>query len=131
MHEFSQFVTISDDLLVLDPGLPNNCERTFVPIDLPDLNRIRSAILAFRLRMRGTVHLKMRFNDNEHFIDYDFNPPEPDATRPRSWHEVLPGIHLLPEDNFLLISATGSGKVEISDIVLFYHAMTGQHSSVS
>jgi hypothetical protein len=120
--EFSQFVAITDETFVLDPSLPHIGERTFTGIDLADLNRSRTAVLAFRLTVHGIVHLKMRFNANEHCIDYKFDPPEPAATRPRSWHEVLPGSHLDRDDNYLLISTTGSGTVDISDIVLFYHA---------
>jgi hypothetical protein len=123
MLEFSQFVAIADELFFLDPGLPDLNERTFVPIDLADLNTKRTAVLAFRLKVLGAVHLKMRFNSNEHCIDYTFDPPEPKTARPRSWHEVLPGSHLASENNYLLISTSGEGKVEISDLVLFYHAI--------
>jgi hypothetical protein len=72
----------------------------------------------------------MTLND-QNCVDYLFDPPEPESTRPRSWHEVVPGTILDPQANTFVAAAQptgdGGGTVELSDIVLFYHASTEDH----
>lgn len=124
--DFAQFRALTDNAFTLpQPAYPNNFESE--PFPLPDLDASRTAILMFRVRAHGTVRLQMTIND-ENCVDYLFDPAEPESTRPRSWHEVVPGRILDPQNNNLVAEAQptehGSGTVELSDIVIFYHAST-------
>jgi hypothetical protein len=126
MPQFSQFIAIMDRGFTLPQSeYPNDFERG--PFSLPDLNPNRTAILVLMVRARGAVRLQMTLN-NENVFDYLFDPPEPDSTRPRSWHQVVPGRILSPENNYFVAAAQpqehGGGTVEMSNIVLFYHAST-------
>jgi hypothetical protein len=92
------------------------------------------AILLFKVQAVGAAILTMKLNNATPVVDaYSFNPPEPDSMRARSWHETFVVTrteheptntppHLKQQGNHLVVSATGSGYVEISDIVLLYHA---------
>lgn len=124
MTEFAQFVALADDAftLPLTPSPTTDFERG--PFPLADLDRSRTAVLAFRVRAHGTPRLQMTLNQQS-VVSYEFDPPEPESTRPRSWHEVVPGNILDPQVNFFVAAVTGSGSIDLSDIVLFYHASTG------
>jgi hypothetical protein len=123
MPSFAQFVAIRDDLFLLpDPANSSINDLHIKNIDCHGVERSRSALLLFRLKVNNVVRLLMHFNDHEHIVDYNFDPPEPEATRPRSWHEVIPGNHLKDTDNVLTIAVQGEGSVEISDLVVVYHS---------
>jgi hypothetical protein len=140
MPAFTQFVAVSDEAEVLDSytapdGLSGWGElRVYPRIDFPDLNPNGKAILAFRLNVSGWVKLWIGFAKPEHWsypyyiekfiINYNFDPPEPAATRPRSWHEVFPCSLLRPENQALIVWTSGDGSLSISDVVIFYDAIT-------
>jgi hypothetical protein len=77
----------------------------------------------FTVRAQGDVRLLMRFNGgSEHDIDFSFDSSE---TEPfRSFHEVLPGSNVQAADNELFILVSGPGSIQMSDVVLLYHAKT-------
>jgi hypothetical protein len=120
VDQFAQFVHVAgtdDPFIIPDPD-----DRCF-PFDLVDLNPDRTAVVMFLVRAEGRVRLAMWFNDNtddEISVILDSS----DSETVRSFHEVLPGSHLRDGRNVLCMNITGdgTGEVEISDVVLFYHA---------
>ena len=133
MPEFAQFVSIRDTTFILPDPTTGLNDMHIQGIDFADLDPRRTAVLYFRVNVYRPLRLTMRFNSNAHLIDYNFDPPEPLSTRPRTWHEVFPGSDLQPAGNELVIAvseqapaagtATANG-VELSDIVVLYHART-------
>lgn len=124
MPQFAQFIAIRDNLFIIPDPVTGLNDAHIQDIHFADLDATRTAIMAFRIKAKGTVRLTMRFNSNGHFIDYKFDPPEPASTRPRSWHEVFDGKDLMAKNNELTIAVSGEGSVELSDVVVLYHAKT-------
>jgi hypothetical protein len=125
VDQFAQFVHVvgTDEPF----ALPDPDDRCF-PFDLVALNPDRTAVLMFLVKAaEGRVRLAMWFNDNtgdEISVIMDSS----DSEAVRSFHEVLPGAHLREGRNVLCMNITsthgGTGEVQISDVVLFYHAKT-------
>jgi hypothetical protein len=149
--EFAQFVALTDDPVRLpDPRLVefwpayDEVALKIENIDLPNLNADRTAVLAFKVTPYGGGRLRMRFNDRAGpSIDRVFTQlrtdgeqvPEPPVAR--SWHEIVAGRLLKPENNSLVISLTPQADIPpfalgpyvvISDIVIFYHGIVDQVS---
>ncbi|NEC92644.1 hypothetical protein [Streptomyces sp. SID12501] len=122
MPAFAQFVALSDSLMVLPEPISGDHHHHFEKIELAGLDSGRTVILTFKLKVSGKAHLAMSFNKKPNCIDYNFDPPEPESTRPRSWHEIIPGSDLKASNNELVVTTSGQGRVEFSDIVLLYHA---------
>lgn len=111
------------------------------PLNLADLDTTRDAVLAFRLRLWGYVHLTMTFNGQPPFLDYDISQVIPGV--PRVWNEIISGSKenpsiLKPTGNQFTIAvgpAGGSilgisipfpGRIDLSRFVLTYHADDSQ-----
>lgn len=122
MPKFAQFLTLYHTPTLRLHGV----SRTFGPFNLADLDTKTPdlrAVLAFRIRaLTDVAQLTMHFNGNQSFLNYLFDPPEPDSTRPRSWHEIFQASDLQAQNNQLTVNSAGPGSIEISDIVLLYHA---------
>jgi len=125
----AQILTLQDEQLTI------GSDKHIGPFDLGDLNTETGlkAILLFRVQVDGAMKLTMQFNDHFPVVkDHPFDPG-PDSMSERSWHENFvvtrtaeqpPNAppNLKKHGNMLHISATGSGRVLISDIDLIYHA---------
>jgi hypothetical protein len=149
--EFAQFVALRDEPLRLpDPRrfedwpAYEEVATKIENIDLPNLNADRTAVLAFKVTPHYGGRLRMRFNDRAGpSVDRIFTQLRADGEQvngppiARSWHEIVAGRLLKPDNNSLVISITpmadippfSSGPfIVISDIVIFYHAIVDQVS---
>jgi hypothetical protein len=127
MPEFAQFVAIpgTDTPITLAEGTPST-SRGFI-IDLPGLDPNRTVILMFKVHGEAGARLIM---DNSatpisgaRLIDFVLDST---FTRPRSWHEIVPGKEFANSQNKLSISLSlvpgEGGTIHVSDIVILYHA---------
>lgn len=127
VDEYAQFVhpTGTDDPFDLPDSSLENPNRKPIKFDiLDDLNLNRTAVVMFLVRAQGTVRLRVEFNKKRP-RDIDFTFDASDSESVRSFHEVLGGDHLKEGQNEMIIEARThdeKGFVQISDIVLFYHA---------
>jgi hypothetical protein len=134
MAEFAQFVAViaSDDSVILPDPQTGDIDIGFRNIEFADLDRSRTALAMFKVGGEGTARLRMRFNaGNDHFIDFTSS-----SGAARTWHEVFRGEDLQVSNNELVVSVSQLGleqglpypvelgRVQLSDIVVFYHART-------
>ena len=122
----AQLLTLHDERVKIgnQPGPGIQTSLDIGPFSISDLNTTPGlkATLLFKVKAVDTVDLTMKFNDHTPVVNaYSFDQ-EPDSMQPRSWHETILASNLKKQQNHLRVSATGSGHVEISDIVLIYHA---------
>lgn len=125
MQNFASFgsFTARDETqsIVLKAG-----EETSITGEIPELvhlDKRHDAALAFKLTITGTIKLAVTINDHP-LLDQQFEPPEPDSVM-QVWHEIIHGRNLKRRNNRLNITASnGTGRVELSDFVLSYHAKT-------
>jgi hypothetical protein len=122
----AQLLTLYDERVKIgdqpSPGIQTSLD--IGPFSMSDLNTATGlkATLLFKVKAVDTVNLTMKFNNHTPVVNaYSFDQ-EPDSMQPRSWHETILASNLKKQQNHLHVSATGSGHVEISDIVLIYHA---------
>jgi hypothetical protein len=126
VDEYAQFVHPSgtDEPFDLpDFGLTNPFRKP-IKFDVVDLNPDRTAVVMFLVRAQGVVRLRVEFNNKSpRDIDFAFDPSDSESVR--SFHEVLPGEHLQDGQNTMMVEARThdeKGSLQISDVVLFYHA---------
>jgi hypothetical protein len=122
----AQILTLYDQMVTIGPT-GQHAKLDIGPFGISDLNiddHTLRAILLFKVKGVGAVNLTMQFNGHTPCVDaYSFDPAEPDSMRARSWHEhLMVRENLRRQNNSLHVTVSGSGHVEVGDIVLFYHA---------
>lgn len=124
MPESAQFVAVTEtDSAFTLPNPQTGTNDRHLQFDLAGLNSSRTVIVMFKVTAKAPVHLRMRVNaGTQAFIDFDFADPEIGYAATRSWHEIVPGTDFKPTANDLVTSVTGSGTVQLSDVVILYHS---------
>lgn len=117
MAEFAQFIAIigTDDAFTVDG-------RTFT-FDLAAVDTSRTVALMFKVAGTNGAELRMTITSAaaegpsiSFTLDSTFS-------RPRSWHEIIPGSLFQNTGNRLRVASSG-GSVTLSDILFLYHAKT-------
>lgn len=124
MPEFAQFVALTEaDSAFALPNPQTGANDRHLEFDLAGLNTLRAVVVMFKVTAKAPVHLRMRVNaGTQAFIDFDFADAEIGFAATRSWHEIVPGTDFKVAANDLVASVTGSGTVQLSDIVILYHS---------
>lgn len=129
MANFAQFMTFhkkTDEPFILPEPDSGKVVRCFSGWSPANLDTTRDVVLMFMVKPQGPAQLGMWFNDKAWEIYHTFDPS--DSGSVRSFHEVVDGNHLNRVDNDLCVETLTMdgeiGQLEISDIVLFYHATT-------
>jgi hypothetical protein len=123
---FAQFVIIpgADKPFLLPDPVSGATRRCLKPLfKLENLVTDRNSVLMFMLKTEGRGRLQMRINNV--LIDVDVPFDSSDSKSWRSFHEILPSDNLQEFDNELCLTisdADATGKVQISDPVMLYHA---------
>lgn len=138
MADFAQFRAITgiqgppgvfwtDDPVDLRTGTPFT-DVGFI-VDLPDLDSNRPLILMFKVSGKANSRLQMG-NDptaTTAFTLIDFVLDDT-FTKPRSWHEIIPGNQFSKTNNKFSMNLAGNPaggqRVIVSDVVFLYHAHT-------
>jgi hypothetical protein len=130
MADFARFRTISgpqeSDETDEPVTLLNGSHRQF-NVDLPDLDRDRGAVLMFQVSGTAGSHLQIVRQPGEHEQEIIKIDLDGTFTQPRSFHEMIQGRHLSENPQFLEMRASATpagGQVNVSDLVLLYHAKT-------
>jgi hypothetical protein len=95
--------------------------------DLPDLDRTHPVVVMFKVS--GTTNAVLIMTNEggvtptvpENFIHFELDST---FTKPRSWHEIVPGNRFAPSSNKFSVELASSelgAKVVYSDIVLLYY----------
>jgi hypothetical protein len=126
---FAQFMTFhkkTDEPFILPDPDSGKVVRHFSGWSPADLDTTRDMVLMFMVKPQGPARLGMWFNNKDWEIYYTFDPS--DSGSARSFHEIVDGNRLKTENNTLSVEIREMdgeiGQLEISDIVLFYHART-------
>jgi hypothetical protein len=103
-------------ILLPDPNSGIN-DRHWPPpaIEFPRVNPAFNSVLFLRVRPRNTpIRLFVNIN-SETILTLNFT-----TTGTRSLHEIMGPNILRESDNTMTLSVTGSGQIEISDVVVLY-----------
>jgi hypothetical protein len=115
MPTIADYAIITDGFVTL-PKANGDIDQDFT-FDAPAVSIGSRSVLAFRVNPDINTELKMELN-GQRILEQPF-----DANPQRSWHEVLPANLLKASGNTLTVSRSGgSGKVTVSNLVLFFQA---------
>jgi hypothetical protein len=127
MPEFAQFIALTgtDTPITLAQGTPST--RSGFIIDLPGLDPSRTVIVMFKVHGNAGSRLIMENSPTstsvEVLIDFVLDST---FTKPRSWHEIVPGKAFSSSQNKFSMSLSNlpaAGEtIHVSDIVILYHA---------
>jgi hypothetical protein len=98
---------------VPDPASQLN-DRHIQQIHAPGLLGGSLPVILFRTTHTGRPRFSVRLNSTT-LTQHTFTGDGPDT-----WHEIVPGGALKPQDNELTFGVSGQGTVTFSDVVILY-----------
>ena len=111
-----QYVTFFDDAKTIGG---DQLSDLHFPFDAPGADPESRSILLFKMNPIGqATQLRIRLNNNPHFVEKQFLPTQIGDFR--SFHELVNKGFLKAQNNELVVSVSSGGKVVVSDFVLMY-----------
>ncbi len=89
-------------------------DRHFQNIHAPGLLNGSLPVIFYRTKHSGRPAFSVRLNATQ-LTQHTFTDGSPN-----SWHEIIPAVALMPQNNELTFSVTGAGDVTFSDVVILY-----------